>query len=586
LSQLSRIADSYRARLIAGYVLVAAVFAIAWAWSLYGPLQQAALHQQQTNLTAVARAASLYAAETTGSPQEVVKRLVADTDVRVTIVAADGTVLGDSENNPATMENHRNRPEIAAALAGRVGTDNRTSATEGVPQLYVAVPATLGGQRVALRVSRSLSELDSIAQTSRNLGLWLLLAALVIALAIATWTSGAASRPIRELSTAAARMAGGNLAVEMPPVPADLEALARALETLRRQMRSRLDALEAEQRTLRTALDGLSDAVFLLDGDVIRYTNGAADRIFRTPAAGWRDGTIDSVGLPASLSSVICSRLGSAGPYAAELEPDPLGTTLRLLVVPLEPGAETPRTLAVVSDVTERARLDKIRRDFVANASHELKTPVAGIQLLGESAQTAAHDGDVEQSLEFTRQIEAEAARLKRLVGDLLDLSRLESAPAPDAIADVRQAVNNAVAGHRGAAGRSGLTLGIDLSAIQGQDVFVTAEPTDVAIALDNLLDNAIAYTESGSVKIAVHASETDVRIEVSDTGPGIAAEHLPRIFERFYRVDRARSRESGGTGLGLSLVRHVVERSGGSVTVSSEAGVGTTFRIRLQRAR
>jgi signal transduction histidine kinase len=381
-------------------------------------------------------------------------------------------------------------------------------------------------------------------------------------------------------------MAAGNLSVAVPAdMPTDLQVLANALETLRRQMRSRLDALEAEQRTLRTALDGLTDAVFLLEGSVIRYSNDAAGRIFRTPASGWRDSAIDHVGLPASLTSVITAHIGGSRPYAAELEPDPTGTTLRLLVVPLETGNGRPRTLAVVSDVTERAQLERVRRDFVANASHELKTPVAGIQLLAESAETAAEDGDITQSLDFTRQIEAEASRLKRLVGDLLDLSRLESAAAPDALTDVRQAVDNAIAGHRGAAARSGLLLEVDLSSVRGQDVFVKAEPTDFAVALDNLLDNGIAYTESGSVRIKVRASDATVRIDVTDTGPGISGEHLPRIFERFYRVDRARSRESGGTGLGLALVRHVVERSGGTVSVKSELGHGATFTLRLPRA-
>ncbi len=584
MTRFTRIADSYRVRLVAGYVLVAAVFAMAWGWSLYGPLQQTALQDAQNNLTAVAQAASLYSAQTTASPREVARRLAANSDIGVTIVATDGRVLADSQGDASPEQNYLDRPEIAAALSGRIGSDKRTSATEGT-RLYVAVPAVLGGRHVALRVSRSTGGIDAIAQTSRGLGIWLLLAALLIALAVATWASAAASRPIRQLSKAAEKMAAGNLTVEIPPTPADLEALASALESLRRQMRSRLGALEAEQRTLRTALDGLSDAVFLLEDQTIRYVNGAAGRIFRDPAAGWRGSAIGAVGLPESLTSVIISHIGSSVRFATELDPDPRGTALRLLVVPLEPVDDHARTLAVVSDVTERARLDRMRRDFVANASHELKTPVAGIQLLAESAETAAHDGDVRQSLEFSRQIESEAGRLKRLVSDLLDLSRLESAPAPDAVTDIRQAVDNAIAGHRGTAGRRGLSLAADLSAISGQDVFVTAEPTDVAIALDNLLDNAIAYTESGSVGIAVTTSEAIVSIAVSDTGPGIAAEHLPRIFERFYRVDRARSREGGGTGLGLSLVRHVVERSDGSVTVSSDVGIGTTFTIRLPRA-
>jgi two-component system phosphate regulon sensor histidine kinase PhoR len=586
LSRFSRIADSYRARLILGYALVAAVFALAWGWSLYGPLTQTALRQQQRSLTAEARAGALFAAESSSTADSIATQLVAGTDARVTIVAADGTVLADSGNDSTKMENHADRPEIKIALAGGVGTAQRVSATEGIKELYVAVPTTLGGKRVALRVSQPLADIDSIAQTSRQLGLWLLVAALLIAIGIATWASGAASRPIRELSVAAERMAAGNLTAELPEVPADLEVLAGALETLRLQMRSRIDALEAEQRTLRTALDGLGDAVFLLEGDTIRYTNSAATRLFKTPPRGWRNTRIEAAGLPASLSSAIVRELETASHFVAELEPDPLGSTLRLIVVPMDEGFVHSRTLVVVSDITERARLERVRRDFVANASHELKTPVAGIQLLAESAETAAQDGDVDQSLDFTRQIEAEAARLKRLVGDLLDLSRLESVPEPGAITDIRQIVDNAMTSHKAAAKRKGLDLSVDLSAIHGVDVFAAAERTDLAIALDNLLDNAIAYTEQGSVKVRVRATDSTVKVEVADTGVGISSEHLPRIFERFYRVDRARSRESGGTGLGLALVRHVVERSGGFVTVESQEGTGTVFEITLPRAQ
>ena len=187
MSSLARIADSYRARLIVGYVLVAAVFAVTWGLSLYGPLQQGALRQQEDNLRAVARTSALYAAETTDSPTQAAKQLVAGSDLRVTIVAHNGTVLADSENNPATMENHLNRPEIAAALAGRTSTDRRTSATEGTAQLYVAVPASLNGQSVALRVSQPLAQIDSIARTSRRIGLALLIVALFIAAGVLVW---------------------------------------------------------------------------------------------------------------------------------------------------------------------------------------------------------------------------------------------------------------------------------------------------------------------------------------------------------------------------------------------------------------
>jgi signal transduction histidine kinase len=229
--------------------------------------------------------------------------------------------------------------------------------------------------------------------------------------------------------------------------------------------------------------------------------------------------------------------------------------------------------------------VERVRRDFVANASHELKTPVSAIHLLAVSATDAASDGDTDQALAFAAQIEQESARLGRLVGDLLDLSRLEATPAEGTIADLREAVSNALAGHGAAASERGLELAVDDSDIAGVDVFARVDPTDLAIALDNLLDNAIKYTEQGSVTVRTEAGADFVRVLVTDTGVGIPEEDLSRIFERFYRVDRARSRESGGTGLGLALVRHVVERSGGTVEVSSAISEGTSFTVTLPRA-
>lgn len=581
MTRFKTLADSFRTRLFVGYVLIAAVFSLAWGWSLYAPLTEAAMRQQTRNLTAVARAGALVSATSNATASRIATELVANTDLRLTIVAADGRVLADSQSDPKTMENHANRPEIAAALTGRLGSDKRVSRTQGIEELYVALPATVGGKPVALRVSQPFTEIDAVAARSRRIGLALLAVALAIAVVIAAWASAAASRPVAALSEAAGRMAGGNLSVAIPEVPGDLQILADSLAALREQMRARLSALEAEQRTLRTTLDGLTDAVFLLGGTTIQYANGAAGRMFRCPPGGWRKITFSEAGLPEPVSAAIAEGLGGTQPSAVELDPDPRGTTYRLLVVPLGGG----RALAVVSDVTERARLDHVRRDFVANASHELKTPVAGIQLLAESARNASSDGDIQTALSFTQQIEAEAARLKRLVGDLLDLSRLDSTPEPGTIADMRSAIENAIVSHRAGAARKGLALESDFSAVRGQNVFAAADATDVTIALDNLVDNAIAYTESGSVRVRVKANNDAVTVKVSDTGPGVAEEHLPRLFERFYRVDRARSRESGGTGLGLALVRHVVERSGGTVTVSSAVGEGTTFTLMFPRA-
>ncbi len=581
MSRLHRLSGSLLARLVLGYALIAVVFAAAWLWSLYGPLTQAALNQQQRNLTAVAQAAALVAAQSTQTPGDVASQLVARTDLRLTIVAADGRILADSNFDPTAMENHLDRPEVAAALEGRVGVARRISRTEGQEELYVAVPASLGGQRIALRVSQPLAQIEQIAARSRSMGLALLAVALVVGVGIAVLTIGQATRPIAALSLTADRMADGDLTVEMPEVPTDLQGLADALTTLRDQMRMRLGALEAEKLTLKTALDGLTDAVLLLDGTTIQLANTSADRMFRMPAGGWRDTQVAQAGLPAAVEVAIGTHRAESSPVAVELESDPTGRVLRVLIAPLGRG----RTIVSVSDITERSRLERMRRDFVANASHELKTPAAGIRLLAQSVETAAGDGDVEQALTFACQIEAEAERLQRLVGELLDLSRLETAPAPGAITDLRLCVDNALISHRAAAARKNLDLSADFSAVQGSDVFAAAEPTDLAVALDNLLDNAIAYTPAGSVRVVVEAGEAEVILRVVDTGPGIAQKHQPRVFERFYRIDASRSRDGGGTGLGLALVRHVAERNGGSVSLDSDVGTGSSFAITLPRA-
>jgi signal transduction histidine kinase len=180
----------------------------------------------------------------------------------------------------------------------------------------------------------------------------------------------------------------------------------------------------------------------------------------------------------------------------------------------------------------------------------------------------------------------AEADRLRHLVVDLLALSRLEKTPDADSITDMRAAIGNTLAGHRAAASAADLAIEFDETVVVGQDVYAAADPTDVAVALDNLLANAIAYTDRGGIKIGLGADADSVTVTVADTGSGIPAEHISRVFERFYRVDGARTRASGGTGLGLSLVRNAVERSGGTVAIASEVGVGTTVTVRLPRAR
>lgn len=569
-----------RARLVLGYVIVVAVIAGLWAWSLYGPITQAGIEQQRRDLVTVARVAALSVSDS--EPQAAADRIAANAgaQVRVTIVATDGVVLADSAQDPATMENHAGRPEIAAALRGQVGSDTRRSVTVGTEQMYVALPATVQARVVALRVSEPLALVQGQADAARTTGLWLLAAALAVAIVAAYRLSRSVAAPVSRLKDAAQAMAAGNLDVPVPAEAGELGGLSDALVELRDTIRSTIHDMEASESMLRQALDGLADAVFLVQDDRIAFHNRMATTMFRL--SGIAHPTLESSGLPASVAGAAADMVATTATAVRELGPDPEGRYFRLTAVTIgSPGL----VLLVISDTTATGRFDAMRRDFVANASHELKTPVAAIRLLAETAGGAIDDGDSAQAKEFIDQLASSADHLRRLVADLLDLARLEHTHRTGAVTDMRAAVENTVLAHRPAATAAGLELLLDESAVKGEDVYASADATDMAVALDNLLSNAIAYTESGTVEVVLEADPDAVLVKVSDSGLGIAPEHLPRVFERFYRVDAARSRATGGTGLGLALVRNAVEVSGGTVEVESREGTGTTFTIRLQRA-
>lgn len=578
--------SAYRVRLLIGFVIVVGIIAGTWAWSLAAPVTSAVMDQQQTRLTDLARAGVIVLESSNLPLGDSVSRLAGTGDVRVTVVAENGTVLADSEEATATLENHGDRPEIRAALAHSVGTDVRRSDTQGVDRMYVAVLGTYRGEPAVLRVSESLERIDAISASTRRTGVLMLLAVLVVA-TVAVWIiTRSVADPVERLASSARAMADGDLTSPLTDGGSALAPLTSALTDVRDQLRERLEALETERRTLSIALDGLTDAVLLLDDDSVRLANQALRTLFRVPPGDLRGRTIATLGLPASIEAVITQALATGVLTSADLGPDPYQRYHRVLVVPLGETDGARRTLAVIGDATDHMRLDAVRRDFVANASHELKTPVAGIALLADSAADAQAHGDTGQAMTFVAQIAQESERLKRLVTDLLDLSRAESAPDENAIADVRRAIDLALAAHRRSAAVKGLALSADLTAVTGMDVAVQCGPTDLTVILDNLLANAITYTEEGTVTVRLSADDGQVRIDVSDTGIGIPAQDVERVFERFYRVDRARSRMSGGTGLGLSLVRNIVERAQGEATIASEPGAGTTVTIQLPRAR
>lgn len=586
MSRAARAPVSYRIRLVLGFTLVIVLIVGAWAWSLYIPLDRAVRDQQEQHLFDLARAGTVAIAGSGRPLEDTVVLLAGDSGMRVTVVDSDGAVLADSQEETATLENPGARPEVVAALAGRVGTDVRRSDTQGVDLLYVAVPAVLpDGGRGAVRTSRPLERIAVLSARARRTSFMLLPAVLALAAAAAWLATRSAARPIERLAEAARAIASGDLSSPVPDESHGLGPLSHALSSLRSQLRERLSALENEQRTLRVALDGMSDGILLLDRDKVGLVNRAFTSILRLPPGNIVGRTLGDLRLPSPMETAISEASRAETAQVVDLGPDPFKRYYRITVVPLDRDGDASRTLVAVTDTSEGMRLDSVLRDFVANASHELKTPAASILLLAETAQQAATDGETRQAAQFVEQIAAEASKLRRLVSELLDLSRLESAQDSDEIADVRRSLELALAGHRRAAGTKGLNLESDLRAVEGFDVAARINSTDLAVALDNLLSNAIAYTERGTVAVRVEMSDATVRIIVTDTGIGIPDADVERVFERFYRVDRARSRDSGGTGLGLALVRTIAERAGGSAEIASRLGEGTTATLLLRRA-
>jgi signal transduction histidine kinase len=333
----------------------------------------------------------------------------------------------------------------------------------------------------------------------------------------------------------------------------------------------RIQAQE-ERRVRDLSLSTMADGVLLIGRDAgVAFANDAIERHLRsTPAS------LDAV-LPLALRAAILDSRERREPTSVLVE---TGVPARWLQGTITPAADDA-TLVVVRDVTQQRRLDAVRRDFVANASHELKTPAATIQAVAETLRQAAGD-DPEAVPRFASQLEREAVRLSRIVADLLDLSRLESGSALDELVSLGAAVREEAQRLEETAGHAGVTLEV----LTEDERPLRGSQRDLALLARNLIDNAIRYShEGGRVVVRTVGDADEVILHVGDTGVGIPSRDLDRIFERFYRVDRARSRETGGTGLGLAIVKHVVENHGGEITVESELGRGTTFRVRFPAA-
>jgi two-component system phosphate regulon sensor histidine kinase PhoR len=519
-----------------------------------------------------------------------VRRAAGPTESRVTVMGLDGWVLADSEIPPAELgrlENHATRPEMQAALAGRVGRDLRTSVSIHTPLMYVAVPLR-DGERVVgvLRLALPLAVVTSSHGALRRVMLAGGLIALAVAFAIGIVVAGRVTRPVIEMEAIARQMSEGRFDVRAPVrSPDELGALGRALNIMSVRLRQQIETLQAERAKATAILDGMVEGVIAVDDhESILLMNERACTMFGVDPGRGDGKPFLEVIRNADLHEIFRESRRTGGVARREVRlTAPVERFLRVTAVRLPLAAEPPGLVMVVDDTTELRRLEHVRTEFVANVSHELRTPLTAIQGYLETLLGGALD-EPEHARRFLEIAFRHTERLGRLLNDLTDLSNIELGKvslrrAPTPLATVVESVLAIIA-------PKARESNVALAAAVPATITVHADHDRLAQILINLVDNAVKYTPSGGeVTVRARSTGDQVEIAVTDTGVGIPRADLPRITERFYRVDKARSRELGGTGLGLAIVKHLVLAHGGELTIESEEGRGTTVRVTLPAA-
>ena len=450
-------------------------------------------------------------------------------------------------------------------MQGEAGSAERESETTGAAYLYLALPPRDG---LIVRVALPLDEVQASLDRSR-VGMVLVgLAVAAVGLVVVWLVARRLVAPIEKLTASVDRIAEGDLETRVPPSRlVEVERLGSAFNHMAEQLGARLKEADQERARRDLVLASLDSGVILIEpDDTVAYANkAAADLIGSTPE-------VLSRLVPHPLQPLVRVARQSGEPATDEIRHGRPEQVFEVSAVPLDADGGV---LLAIRNVTERRRIEAMRYSFVADASHELKTPVAAIQAAMETVQKAI-DRDPATAKRLAAGAESSAARLGRIVGDLLDLSRLETEQISPEDVELSGLVAEVLDRAAPLAGERGVTLESRLHPVK-----VSGQQSDLVLAVRNLVENAIGYTDRGG-KVTVGLDEVDAGalLVVEDTGIGIPTRELPRIFERFYRVDASRSRNTGGTGLGLSIVRHVAQRHGGRIEVESELGRGSVFRL------
>jgi len=559
-------------------------------------LERVAVEAVEARLATAARVLhdEARAALRTGATQPFAERVARSAVARVTLIALDGRVLADSERtleSLASMENHAERPEVRAALAGGMGRDVRRSATLGAPLIYVAVPVSEAGRIVAvLRLAAPVEAATPAYESLRAVMLTGGAIALLVAFGIGLFVAGRVTRPVVEMQDVARQMSEGNFDVRASVrSPDEIGTLGRSLNVMAGRLREKIGDLEAEQAKATAVLDAMVEGVIATDGhDHIILINERARALFGLGKAGAERRPLLEVIRNVDLHDVLGeSRIAPVGTVVSrEIKlAEPLERVLQVHAVPLRFTGEARGVVMVLHDITELRRLEQVRTEFVANVSHELRTPLTAIHGYLETLLDGALE-EPENARKFLQIVFRHTERLGRLTDDLTDLSNIELGRIslrlePTVVSDVADSVL-AIIAPRAVAGRVSVEAKLPAGLPE-----VVVDRDRLAQILINLVDNAVKYTpKGGHVRVEGRvAARGMVEVTVRDTGVGIPRADLPRLTERFYRVDKARSRDLGGTGLGLAIVKHLVLAHGGELDIDSELWKGTTVRFTLPTA-
>jgi len=506
---------------------------------------------------------------------------------RITVILPFGKVVADSDANVKEMGDHSDRPEILSAFQTGKGSHVRPSDTLNISMMYFALALEEeGASKAVARRSVRITDIEEALAGINHRIAWGGVIVVVCAGGISLWISRRISHPIEQMKEAAQRYARGDLAARVSvPHSAELGALADCLNEMARQMHARIQTVTKQRNELEAILSSMVEGVLAIDGEgKVLSINEAARTLLGIEFGSTEGRLVQEIVRNPELQQFVAKLLHRTAALEAEISfPDVQGERFFQLHGTSLSDVDGPTgAVIVLNDMTRMRQLENLRRDFVANVSHELKTPVTSIKGFVETLLEGAMDNPVEAK-RFLNIIAQQSNRLNSIIEDILSLSLIEEYGEKRTIfletEKLKPVLVDAIALCQAAAEKKDIT--IELSCAEELKAKINSLFLEQAIV--NLIHNAVKYSgPSSKIRVSVTRDEKSVYISVSDNGPGIAPEHLERIFERFYVVDKARSRKLGGTGLGLAIVKHVAQAHGGEVTVESKLGEGSTFTIYL----